>query len=189
MTLAAFWHAIGRWRAELSLCGSKVLATAPLLPRGLTFQRELKISAARLRTDLRDASGHVPFEQFLLGDVDLAFDKIESSRAPSGPNSASLSSERSTGLPLLRAGRSGSIGFQSPFVVGPRAMEVCRKSDTFSVCYSARTYLGLVASLFGRSALRNSISTLLSRVRNYLHHNLSGETDVVLAQHRRHLHR
>ncbi len=67
-------------------------------------QRELRISAERLRGDARAARNHLPVEKFSLRE--LAFEVIDPSRAAPALNVASLPSERSSGFSLLRAGRS-----------------------------------------------------------------------------------
>ena len=67
-------------------------------------QRELRISAEALRSDERRARSHMPGERFPLRD--LLFEEIGPSRALPALNVAPLSSERSSALDLLRAGRS-----------------------------------------------------------------------------------
>ena len=67
-------------------------------------QRELRISAERLRSDARAARSHVPVEKFSLRE--LAFEEIDSSRAlPLLTSLHYLRSARQDSR-LLRAGRS-----------------------------------------------------------------------------------
>ena len=69
-------------------------------------QRELRISAARLRTDVRGARATC-LSSNSCWRGDLAFDEIEPFARPSGPNVCFTIFGALVRLPLLRAGRSG----------------------------------------------------------------------------------
>jgi hypothetical protein len=132
--------------------------------------RELQISAARLRADLQAAIGHVPFEQFRLGD--LAFEEIESSRAV----------PVLTLLHYLRSSRRDSRYFALVDPIHRLPVTLCSLSPLQWKCVGnqinaqfaispARIWdVSRVYSV--DNAPRNSISRLLSRVRHYVHRNL-----------------
>lgn len=134
-------------------------------------QRELSISAERLRANLRAASGLVPFEQFPLGD--LAFDEIESSRAL----------PVLTLLHYLRSARPDSRYFALVDPVRRLPVTLCSLSPLRWKCVGNQIHSQFATSperiwdvsrvYSVDNAPRNSISTLLSRVRNYLRHNVS----------------
>jgi hypothetical protein len=134
-------------------------------------QRELRISAEGLRSDVWAARRHLPLEKFPLRD--LTFEEIDSRRA----------------LPLLkslhylRSARQGSLYFALVDPSERRPVSLCsvsplewkqvvsRISAQFAIPGGRVWEISRVYSVDG--APRNVISTLLSRVRTYLRHNMS----------------
>jgi hypothetical protein len=129
-------------------------------------QRELRISAERLRRDLRAARGYVPLQQFAL--CDLAFEEVDPSRAL----------PVLTLLHYLRSVRPGSRHFALVDPVHRLPVTLCSVSVLQWKCVgnqirsqfatsSERVWeISRVYSV--DSAPRNAISLLLSRVRRYL---------------------
>lgn len=140
-------------------------------------QRELKISADRLRHDVRAARQYVPDEEFDL--CDLVFEAIDSSRAL----------PVLTLLHYLRSARPGSLYFALVDPVHKLPVTLCSLSPLQWKCVGSH-----ISSRFAippqriwdvsrvysvDTAPRNSISTLLSRVRTYMRHNIS-DVDLLL---------
>jgi hypothetical protein len=131
-------------------------------------ERELNISANRLRLDVSAARGHVPREDFAL--CDLAFEEIESSRA--------LPVLRS--LHYLRSARPGSLFFALVDPVDRLPVALCSLSPLQWKCVGSRIRSQFaippqrtwdVSRLYSvDNAPRNAISMLLSRVRTYMRH-------------------
>jgi hypothetical protein len=133
-------------------------------------QRELRISAERLRANLRAARGHVPSEEFALRD--LAFEEIDLSRA----------------LPVLswlhylRSTRPASRYFALVDPVNRLPVVLCSLSSLQWKCVGnqIRSQFSIspqriwdMSRLYSvDNAPRNAISTLLSKVRTYLHRNV-----------------
>jgi hypothetical protein len=140
-------------------------------------QGELEIIADRLRHDVRAARTHVPHEKFAL--CELAFEKIDSSRA----------------LPVLillhylRSARPGSLYFALVDPVHRLPVTLCSLSPLQWKCVGSHINSRFaipperiwdVSRVYSiDTAPRNSISTLLSRVRTYMRHNIS-DADLLL---------
>jgi hypothetical protein len=140
-------------------------------------QRELKVSAERLRRDVRAARDHVSREKFDL--CELTFERIESFQA----------------LPLLtllhylRSARPGSVYFALVDPVRRLPIVLCSLSplqwrpvgnhisSRFAIPYHRIWDVSRVYS--NDTAPHNAISTLLSKVRAYLRRNMSA-ADLVL---------
>jgi hypothetical protein len=133
-------------------------------------QRELRISAKRLRRDLRAARGYVPSEQFALGD--LAFEEV-------GP---SIAHPVLTLLHYLRSARSGSRYFALVDPVRRLPVTLCSVSALQWKCVgnqirsqfaTSPERIWEISRVYSvDSAPRNAISLLLSRVRRYLRRNM-----------------
>ena len=133
-------------------------------------QRELNMSASRLRRDVSAVRGHVPRENFAL--CDLAFEEIGSSRA--------IPVLRS--LHYLRSARPGSRYFALVDPVDRLPVALCSLSPLQWKCVGSRIRsefaippqrtwdVSRVCSV--DNAPRNAISMLLSRVRTYMRHNM-----------------
>jgi hypothetical protein len=157
--------------------GPRALAVRALLqlPRVASYggwistrqvQREIRISAERLRRDLRAARGHVPLQQLALGD--LAFEEVDPARAL----------PVLTLLHYLRSARPGSRHFALVDPVRRLPVTLCSLSalqwkcvrnqirSQFAISPSRVWEVSRVYS--ADSAPRNAISSLLSRVRRYL---------------------
>jgi hypothetical protein len=134
------------------------------------LQRELRITAARLYDDARDATDHLPTEKFPLRE--LCFEEIEPSHAL--PVLASLH--------YLRSARPGSRYFALVDPVDKRPVTLCSVSPLHWRCVARgieRRFgiplervcdLSRVYSV--DNAPRNAISALLSKVRRYLRQNV-----------------
>lgn len=134
-------------------------------------QRELKVSAERLRLDVRAARDHVSREKFDL--CELTFERIESSQA----------------LPLLtllhylRSARPGSMYFALVDPVRRLPIVLCSLStlqwrpvgnyisSRFAIPHHRIWDVSRVYSI--DTAPHNAISTLLSKVRAYMRRNIS----------------
>ncbi len=140
-------------------------------------QRELKISADRLRSDAHAARGYLPREEFAL--CDLAFEEIDASRAL----------PVLTLLHYLRSARPGSLYFALVDPVRRLPVTLCSLSPLQWKCVGnqIRSQFAIppqriwdVSRVYSvDTAPRNVISLLLSRVRTYVRHNLSS-TDLLL---------
>lgn len=133
-------------------------------------QRELSVSAERLRSDVRAARRHVPVQKFTLSD--LAFEEIDSSRAL----------PVLTSLHYLRSARAGSLYFALVDPIDRLPVCLCSVSPLewkcvasqisaqFSIPRERAWDVSRVYSL--DNAPPNAISLLLSRVRTYLRRNM-----------------
>jgi hypothetical protein len=133
--------------------------------------QELKIIADQLHRDFRAARKHVPHKEFTL--CDLTFEAIDSSRAL----------PVLTSLHYLRSARPGSLYFALVDPLHKLPVTLCSVSPLQWKCVGSRIQsqfaippqriwdVSRVYSL--DSAPRNAISTLLSRVRIYMRHNMS----------------
>jgi hypothetical protein len=133
-------------------------------------QREIRISAERLRGDVRAASRHTPLEKFPLRA--LAFEVIESSRAL----------PVLTSLHYLRSARPGSLYFALVDPIDRLPVSLCSVSPLewkrvasqicgqFAIQPEGVWDVSRVYSI--DSAPPNAISTLLSKVRSYLRQNI-----------------
>jgi hypothetical protein len=142
-------------------------------------QRELRISAEGLRSDVRAARSHVPVEKFPL--CDLAFEEIDSRRA----------------LPLLkslhylRSARHGSLYFALVDPIDRLPVSLCsvsllewervatQISAQFAIPRGRAWDVSRVYSV--DTAPPNAISSLLSRVRTHLRRNVSSADLLVTA--------
>jgi hypothetical protein len=135
------------------------------------IELELKISADRLRRDVRAAKVHVPHQEFALGD--LAFEEIDSSRAL----------PVLTLLHYLRSARPGSLYFALVDPIHRLPVTLCSLSLLQWKCVGSqiRSHFAIppqriwdVSRVYSvDTAPRNAISMLLSRVRTYMRHNMS----------------
>jgi hypothetical protein len=133
-------------------------------------QRELRISAQRLRRDLRSARGYVPIQQFALRD--LAFEEVD----------PSLALPVLTLLHYLRSARSGSRYFALVDPVHRLPVTLCSVSALQWKCVgnqirsqfaTSPERIWEISRVYSvDSAPRNAISFLLSRVRRYLRRNV-----------------
>jgi hypothetical protein len=136
----------------------------------LQVQRELKISAERLRSDTRAAIGHMPAGKFELRD--LAFEAIASSRALPVLES----------LHYLRSARPDSRYFALVDPIQGLPVTLCGLSPLQWKCVAnhMRSQYSIpperiwdVSRVYSvDTAPRNAISVLLSKVRTFLRHNL-----------------
>jgi hypothetical protein len=132
-------------------------------------QRELRLSAERLRSDERAARSYVPFEKFQLHD--LIFQEIGSGRAL--PVLASLH--------YLRSARPGSRHFALVDPIDGLPVTLCSMSPLEWKCVGSRLWSQFaispdrawdVSRVYSVDvAPANAISLLLSRVRKYVRHN------------------
>jgi hypothetical protein len=134
------------------------------------LQREVSISAERLRRDVRAARGRMPVEKFQLRDLD--FEVIDSSRAM----------PILTSLHYLRSARRGSLYFALVDPVDRLPVSLCSISPHEWKCVASQIHaqfgirpervrdLSRVYSV--DCAPPNAISALLSKVRTYLRHNM-----------------
>lgn len=134
------------------------------------LQRELRISAEQLYDDARDATDHLPAEEFPLPE--LHFEEIDPPRAL--PILASLH--------YLRSPRPGSRYFALVAPVDQRPVTLCSISPLHWQCVARgidrrfaipQERVWDVSRVYSvDKAPRNAISALLSRVRRYLRQNL-----------------
>jgi hypothetical protein len=132
-------------------------------------QRELRISAERLRSDERAARSYVPFEKFQLRD--LIFQEIDSGRALPVLGS----------LHYLRSARPGSRHFALVDPIDGLPVSLSSMSPLEWKCVGSRLWSQFaispdrawdVSRVYSVDvAPPNAISLLLSRVRKYLRHN------------------
>ena len=134
-------------------------------------QRELRISAARLRGDARAARSHLPVEKFSLRELD--FEVIDPSRAL----------PLLTSLHYLRSARQDSLYFALLDPTDRLPVSLCSVSplewkrvsnqlqEQFAVRQDSAWDVSRVYSI--DSAPANAISLLLSKVRLYFRRNLS----------------
>jgi hypothetical protein len=142
-------------------------------------QRELKISAERLRSDMRAARSHVPLEKFQLSDLDFA--EIDSSRAV----------PLLTSLHYLRSARQGSLYFGLVDPVDRLPVTLCsvsplewkRVANKISAHFAIpKGRVWEVSRVYSvGSAPPNAISSLLSRVRAHLRRCISSADLLVTA--------
>jgi hypothetical protein len=141
--------------------------------------RELRLGAERLRRDAQAAGTHVPIEEFPLSD--LAFEEIDSARAI--PVLMSLH--------YLQSARPGSRYFALVDPVDRLPVSLCSVSPLQWKCV-ARAMRRHFAIPIERvwdlsrvysvdSAPANAISSLLSKVRSYMRHNISSADLLVTA--------
>jgi hypothetical protein len=177
---ASTFRALVRETARRTDVEPRALAVRALLqlPRVASYQgcvstgqvqRELRISAEQLRRDLRAARGYVPLRKFELRD--LAFEEVGPSRAL----------PVLTLLHYLRSARRGSRYFALVDPVHRLPVTLCSVSalqwkcvgnqirSQFAISPERVWEVSRVYSVDG--APRNAISSLLSRVRRYLHRN------------------
>jgi hypothetical protein len=149
------------------------------LPRVATYsgwvprpqvQRELRITAARLRSDVHAASRHVPIGKFQLPDLD--FEEIDSPRAL----------PVLTSLHYLRGSRPDSLYFALVDPINRLPVSLCsisplqwkcvakQLSGQFSIPPKAVWDVSRVYSI--DSAPPNAISSLLSKLRIYIRRNM-----------------
>jgi hypothetical protein len=136
----------------------------------LQVQRELRISAERLRRDARAAIGYVPAKRFELRD--LVFEEIEPSRAL----------PVLTTLHYLRSARPGSLYFALVDPIARLPVTLCSVSPLQWKCVGSEILAQSaipparvldISRLYSvNNAPTNAISSLLSKVRTYLHHNM-----------------
>jgi hypothetical protein len=178
LSLASPFRVLVRETARRTDVEPRALAVRALLqlPRVASYegcvstwqvQRELTISAERLRRDLRAARDHVPLQKFAL--CDLAFEEVDPSRAL----------PVLTLLHYLRSARSGSRYFALVDPVNRLPVTLCSVSALQWKCVGnhIRSQFAIspervweVSRVYSvDSAPRNAISFLLSRVRRYLH--------------------
>jgi hypothetical protein len=133
-------------------------------------QREIRISAERLRRDVRAARGHVPLQQFALRE--LTFEEIEPSRAL----------PVLTLLHYLRSARPASRHFALVDPIHRLPVTLCTLSALEWKCVGnhirsrfaiSQERIWEVSRVYSVDiAPRNAISSLLSRVRRYLRHSM-----------------
>jgi hypothetical protein len=132
-------------------------------------QRELRFSAERLRRDTRAAISHVPAEKFELRD--LVFEEIDSSRALPVLES----------LHYLRSTRPGSRYFALVDPVYRLPVTLCSLSPLEWKCIRSQLLVQSISPervldisrLYSvNNAPANAISSLLSKVRTYLRHDM-----------------
>jgi hypothetical protein len=142
-------------------------------------QRELLVSAERLRSDARTARTHLPSDQSALRE--LFFEEIDASRAL----------PLLTSLHYLRSVRPGSLYFALVDPVRRRPVSLCSVSPLEWRCVAdqvcrqfgiSRERVWDVSRVYSiDSAPRNAISSLLSRVRTYLRRNVSAADLLITA--------
>jgi hypothetical protein len=178
---ASSFSAMVRETARIAGVEPRALAVRALLhlPRVASYngwipkrqaQEELKISAERLRSDVRAASRHVPIRKFQLPDLD--FEEVDSSRAL----------PVLTSLHYLRGSRPNSLYFALVDPVGRLPVSLCSISPLQWKCVahqiSARHGISQkgvwdVSRMYSiDGAPPNAISSLLSKVRIYVRRNM-----------------
>jgi hypothetical protein len=133
-------------------------------------KQQLRVSARRLRRDLRAAQDHVPAAEFSL--CELEFEVIESKRAV--PVLAALH--------YLRSARPGSLHFALVDPIDRHPVSLCSLSPLQWKCVAreirarfaipSQHVLDVSRVYSVDNAPANAISSLLSRVRTYLRQNL-----------------
>jgi hypothetical protein len=135
----------------------------------LQVQRELRSSAERLRRDTRAAISYVPAEKFELRD--LAFEEIDSTRALPVLQS----------LHYLRSTRPGSRYFALVDPIRRLPITLCSLSPLEWKCVGRQLYAQSILSeqvldisrLYSvDNAPPNAISSLLSKIRTYIRHDM-----------------
>jgi hypothetical protein len=142
-------------------------------------QRELRISAARLRGDIRVARSHLPVDKFSLGE--LAFEVIEPSRAV----------PVLTSLHYLRSARPNSLYFALVDPIQRLPVSLCSVSPLEWKCVGSQLWTRFairpkrvwdVTRVYSDdTAPANVISSLLSRVRAYFRRNVPSADLLVTA--------
>jgi hypothetical protein len=186
---ASPFHALVRETARRTSVEPRALAVRVLLhlPRVASYsgwvtawqaQRELRISAERLRSDVRAARSHVPLKNFPLRE--LAFEQLDSCRA----------------LPLLkslhylRSVRQGSLYFALVDPIDRLPVSLCsvsplewkrvenRLSAQFAIPAGRAWDVSRIYSV--DSAPPNAISSLLSKVRTHFRRNMQQTTELLV---------
>lgn len=142
-------------------------------------EREVRISAERLRSEARAARAYVPVDKFPL--CDLAFEEIDSSRA----------APVITSLHYLRSVRPGSRYFALVDPVKKRPVSICAISQLQWKCVAREIWAQFaispdrawdVSRVYSvKDAPLNAISSLLSKVRTYVRHNVSSAELLITA--------
>jgi hypothetical protein len=143
------------------------------------IRRELTVSAEQLSRDVRAASSHVAVEKFSLHD--LCFEEIDAARAL----------PVLTSLHYLRSARPKSLYFGLVDPVDKLPVSICSMSPLQWSCVGRKIQSRFAISpdrVWDISRLysvdcapHNSISTLLSRIRTYMRHNISGAELLITA--------
>jgi hypothetical protein len=142
-------------------------------------EREVRISAERLRSEARAARAYLPVDRFPL--CDLVFEEIDSSRA----------APVITSLHYLRSVRPGSRYFALVDPVKKRPVSICAISPLQWKCVAREIWAQFaispdqawdVSRVYSvKDAPLNAISSLLSKVRTHARHSVSSAALLITA--------